>query len=531
MRGFLLTFLVGGVLQTHFVASFLVGVAHRFKENDYMDRVFTGRRIISSGVGEVTQENVVSVLRSALPVHELNKRDISYLLNYYKGVQPILHRVKKVREDINNKVVQNHAYEIVQFKLGQLFSDPVQYVRRAVVKSQTEGVEQEKQATDIQVFNEYFHMANKAYVDKVVGELGLISGTAYKGIYPTGDKDEPFMLVPLDPMTTFVVYSSRLDRKPLMGVQISKDEKGNEVYCVYTPTEYFEIRGEEIIEHLPHGIGSIPVIEYPTNSLRMGAFEMVLPLLDAINKIVSDRLNGIEQFIQALVKFINCEVDEQTYQDIKEHMAINVNSRDGLPADVQIMSQELNQTQIQLLMEDLYQQVLIIVGVPNRNAPSTTSGDTGHAVIMRDGWADADTRAKDTISMFEVSERELIKIALRILKDYTDISLTVKDVGVKFSRNKNENMLVKTQGLINQLQAGINPSIAIATCGLYSDPEQVTMDSKPYLERKWGNETEAGMATGGYETRKLHDEVNTLGAKWHRENELQRVDELIKSNE
>ena len=32
------------------------------------------------------------------------------------------------------------------------------------------------------------------------------------------------------------------------------------------------------------------------------------------------------------------------------------------------------------------------------------------------------------------------------------------------------------------LQAGIHPRIAILHCGLFSDPEQVYQDSKPYLE-------------------------------------------------
>ena len=45
-------------------------------------------------------------------------------------------------------------------------------------------------------------------------------------------------------------------------------------------------------------------------------------------------------------------------------------------------------------------------------------------------------------------------------------------------------MLVKTQGLTNMLNAGIHPRIAIKTCGLFCDPQQVWADSAEYLE-KW----------------------------------------------
>lgn len=42
----------------------------------------------------------------------------------------------------------------------------------------------------------------------------------------------------------------------------------------------------------------------------MGAFESVVPLLDAINNVQSNRLDGIEQFIQSLMVFYNCTLGE-----------------------------------------------------------------------------------------------------------------------------------------------------------------------------------------------------------------------------
>jgi hypothetical protein len=67
--------------------------------------------------------------------------------------------------------------------------------------------------------------------------------------------------------------------------------------------------------------------------------------------------------------------------------------------------------------------------------------------------------------------------------------LKLSDIEVKFSRNRTDSLLVKTQGLMNQLQAGIHPLIAISNCGLYSDPQSVWNDSRPYLG-KWIYEEE-----------------------------------------
>ena len=89
--------------------------------------------------------------------------------------------------------------------------------------------------------------------------------------------------------------------------------------------------------------------------------------------------------------------------------------------------------------------------------------------------------------MFKSSEIKFLKVVLRILEDSNHVSLDglkLSDIDVKFNRNKTDNLLVKTQGLQNMLEAGIHPRIAIANSNLFADPEQVFVDSVEYL-RKW----------------------------------------------
>lgn len=72
----------------------------------------------------------------------------------------------------------------------------------------------------------------------------------------------------------------------------------------------------------------------------------------------------------------------------------------------------------------MYQTVLTICGMPNRNGGSSTS-DTGSAVIMRDGWSAAEARAKDSELMFKKSERTFLKLILNICKTLKGIDLQV----------------------------------------------------------------------------------------------------------
>jgi len=443
-------------------------------------RQFFGRKVIYSSESEITSENVVEVLKKAMNVHLINSSEIDYLYRYYRGNQPILQRVKHVRPEINNKIVENHALEIVDFKKGYVFGEPIQYVRRG---------ESEEISEKITQLNEYMFAEDKAAKDKELAEWFYICGTSYRMVLPdelagADPDDSPFEIDTLDPRYTFVVYNNGFGKKPLMGVKYIETEENQRIFSVYTKDMYYEIIDDEIVDSEPHVLGDIPIIEYPANSARLGAFEVVLPLLDALNNIASNRMDGIEQFVQAFMKFVNCDIDEKQFTALKEMGALKIKSDSSNPADVDIVSKELNQSQVQVAKDDIYQMVLIICGMPDRKGGIRSTGDTGQAVLLRDGWSAAEARAKDTELMFKSSEKRFLRLVLRILRDTANLNLRLSEIDIKFTRNKTDSLLVKSQGLQNQLEAGIHPQIAIAHCGLYSDPEQVYLDSREYLE-KW----------------------------------------------
>ena len=104
---------------------------------------------------------MIGVLQSALVTHAKNRQEIQYLYNYYRGNQPILSRVKDVRPEINNKIVENRAYEIVEFKVGYLFGEPIVYVANSEEKSVIDGVSK---------LNSYMTAEDKASKDKELAD-------------------------------------------------------------------------------------------------------------------------------------------------------------------------------------------------------------------------------------------------------------------------------------------------------------------------------------------------------------------------
>lgn len=440
-----------------------------------------GRKIITSDAEHITDENILDELNSALTEHLRNRSQIDYLWRYYRGDQPILQRVKKVRPEICNRIVENRANEIVSFKVGYLCGEPIQYVGR------TSGEEVSQGISDL---NEMMLSENKATQDKEIVEWQMICGTAYRLVLPRrrlGEDSAPFEIYTLDPRDTFVVYSSDIDNHPLFAVKYRSTQLYGDIYSVYSSRHYWKICNNEIAESLEHGLGLVPVFEYPANRARLGSFEIVLPLLDAMNNIESNRLDGLEQTVQAFIKFINCDVTAEDFERLKDLGAIKVKSSDGAEADVDIVSNELNQSQSQTLKEDCYNAVLTICGIPNRNGGSSTS-DTGAAVLLRDGWSLAEARAKDSELMFKRSEKDMLRLILRIIRDTPGLSqavyqLRLGDIGMQFTRRNYENIQSKSQVLIAMLQnEKIHPRLAFEHCGMFSDPEDAYNLSFRYYE-------------------------------------------------
>ena len=448
-------------------------------------RTMYGRRVITTDVAEITAENVVDVIRRAMETHDLNRSEIEYLWKYFKGQQPILTRTKTVRPEICNKIVENRANEIVSFKVGYLCGEPIQYVGRNSEEAITGGVG---------ILNEYMFLVDKPALDQEVVEWGMICGTAYRMVldndmYDAESDEAPFDMFTLDPRDTFVVYSTDVKRRRMMGVKYSTDEHGFRTYSVYTDKMYFTIEGDKVTEVKPHGLGAVPIVEYPANNARLGAFEIVLPLLDAINNIESNRMDGIEQFVQAFVKFINCDITKEDFEALKDLGAIKVKSADGQQADVDIVTNELNQQQTQTLKEDIYKAILSICGLPSMSDGNTSDSSNNGAVILKNGWQGAETRAKDSEMMFKRSEKEVLRLVLKLCDGLADLKLKLKDIDMKFTRRNYDNIQSKSQVLVTMLQQPkIHPLLAFTHCGLFSDPESAyTMSDEYYNEQmeKW----------------------------------------------
>ena len=437
-----------------------------------------GRKIAYVDFSEVTPGNILKIVQRGGSVLNWNREAIRYLHRYYKGDQPVLYREKTIRDDINNPVVENHAFEIVAFKNAQTYGEPVQCVSLKNDAKINDGVDK---------LNDFQTNANKRVVDIMCGEWTSCVGTGFKAVQRVKNAEVPYRLIAPSPMNTVIVYSS-ITFEPLLAMQQLKDENGEQYFQCFSEYREYIVKNGKITSDNIHAFGGIPIVEYPNNPDRISDIELVITMLDAINEIQSNRVDGIAQFVQSWFKFKDCDVDEEVFAKMKMNGALVVKSVNGQGnADVDLLSQELNQEGTQVGKDDLWDSAQSILAIPNRETQNS-GGDTSGAVQLRAGHDLARQRANLKDPFVIASDKRLCQVALKIIhqaKGEEVCPLTPLDYTIQIVHSPTDNLLVKSEALEILLRSGIHPLVAIKVTGLWGDSEKTYIQSKPYLDALW----------------------------------------------
>ena len=445
-----------------------------------------GRRVLYTNESEINAGNVMDVLNKVLPRHLMNRAEMVYLEKYLRGIQPVLNRTKVYHEEINNKVVVNMANQIVAFKTAEFAGQEITYISRGTKKSVPKKVEK---------LNSLMLSEEKASKDMELAYRMFTYGVAYRLIL--NDKageafdEAPFEIYIPDPRNTFVIRRNDVTKKVLCGVTYVYLDEATVEYTVYTATQVFTLIGSthsvsKVEKVVTHNFGMVPLVEYPCNSIYMGAFEVVHDMLNALSASLCDRLDGVDQFIQAIMVFEGVDISLEQVSELKEAGAIKIPpSIDGRTSRVYYLNQQLDQSQTQTLVDDIKQTILEIVGMPSQGNANTSDSSNNGAILMKNGWWNAEARKLETIGMWNLAETETLKIVLKICEDSNVLTgLAVSDVQPKYGTTSYEDLLVKTQSFSVLRAAGATPLQSFKYSHLGQDPESDAMAFEAYQEQQ-----------------------------------------------
>ena len=368
--------------------------------NDMID--LTGREEITTAISmNATLEELVNDLKLTLPKHSTNAQRIKYLFDYWRGKQPILDRIKEVREDIDNKMVINLAQSSTRQITGYTFGKPIEFIHKL-----------ENDADEMKVLNNCFTVEDKDLIDNEIFTDMSVCGLGFRAVIPLKGYDKgqyelgvsPFTLTRLDPSTTFVVYSTDIPKKVVYAVAYHYVESTNDrgvqvthtIYNVYMGNKQYQFKVEGSSNYTDLSVDNLvnqaqvllpecPIIEYRNNMSMMGDWEAAISIIDALNVVGSDSVNDIVQFVQSLLVFINAELEDEDIAKLKENKMFSLIASKELPADVKYIAQQVDSASIAFLTEWLEGMFDTVVGIPDRKSRGGGGGDTGEAVKLRDG--------------------------------------------------------------------------------------------------------------------------------------------------
>ena len=226
------------------------------------------------------------------------------------------------------------------------------------------------------------------------------------------------------------------------------------------------------------------IIEYYFNKKRMGWLEIGKDIFDDINYVENLDKDDIESFVNAIMVFTNADIDKEGMEKIKQYGAVSIKSTDQKKASVELLQSRLKSLDTQIYYLRKINALHSILAVPQANNNGEVSNaETGKATLTGQGFTSSSVRVEGEQTSFENCDKKALKTILKICKNMSDSeikNLKVSDIEIKFNRDLTENLLTKTQALMNLQTANIPPEIRNAVIGLFANPVEVTKLQEQY---------------------------------------------------
>lgn len=461
-----------------------------------------GRRVIEIPLAEelVNEITIQRYLPRILSLHAHNRAECLHFEKVYRGDSHIFDKLRELNPDNKNTTInENHAHYMVEFKKGYMFGNPIKY----------SCVDDSASTDDIGFLNRYMLNQKKAAKDIELGETVFKCGNAYRMVLPKPYgkvknilKESPFEIINLDNKTTFVVYSSMFKKSKLFGGIITAidspfPDKTRYEILIYTRTNTYRYQcwslcpvwdGIDFISKKEHYLEYIPIVEYYTNTARLGIVETVETILDAVNDISSDSVDNVNDFVNSILAIYNMEIDKDTKKNVDEERAIALKTTDpSRPADAKYLTNALQQSDVMVKYESLVKVAYNIVGVPQPTTKTTSGGDTGDARELGGGWENANIIAKQNEEPLKQGEFMVLEVVLNICRKIPNCpvnELYPSDIEINFNRTNRDNLLVKTQSLQTLYNMNMPLETILNITGLTANPHEVAIEWQSRIDEE-----------------------------------------------
>lgn len=303
------------------------------------------------------------IIRDLIVKHRKFAADLAQNKRYYEGKHKIAGETER-----KNRLVCNHAKDIADTASSYFVGNPISY-------KADEGI-------DIKSLTDALEAAG---ADETDGDNGVdlsIYGRAYEYIY-VKQGETVLSIKNLSPENTFVVYDDSIEENELFAVYYyvrkNDTDSTNTAFIATVLTKNYryvlnisDINDPQALTESPepHYMGEVPIIGYLNNKMGIGDYELQIPLIDAYNSLMSDRITDKEQFIDSILALYGFMLSDDDATDAEGKTAAQRLKRDkimdGLPKDAraEYLTRTYDESGVEILKKAIEQDIHKFSHVP-----------------------------------------------------------------------------------------------------------------------------------------------------------------------
>lgn len=464
---------------------------------------------------ELTIEAIEPYFSDILQNFKNNAIKIRHDYNAYCLDHNILSKVRPHNDtDVNNIVLIPDLRAMIDWKTGYIFGNPIKYAQS-----------KSRNTDDINYLNKYVRSSCKRSVDKEVGTWAFATGVGYYFIEPKStdfdiETESPFEIYCRDSDTCVKVYSSYGGNKALFDLLYTKVKRINkdglseyiETVDVYLPDKlytyenptYNNLNLERVREQNRGLYRQLPLVEKRFNPDGIGMVAMGESMQNAVDKLLSNGLDNIEDIVNEIYVYKNVDLGETPEEQKEKHTAMKKNGAvvlnsvsQDLPADLDTISTKLSLSEVVELFSIVNSIFHSTLGVPMEMSDTNSGGTTKQGSEVANGYDNAYNRALDDINTFIKADTELLDRIMWICKNTPDSkldNLATSEIEIMYSINLTDNIQTKAQAFGTFIQY-MPPDMALRICRLSNDPETDGKAIEDYMRSKTQEQQQANTET------------------------------------
>lgn len=382
---------------------------------------------------------------------------------YFRGKHKMVDAPHKPPHKPDNRLIVNFPRKAVTTYNGFFAGTPVK-------------IDHENEATDEFVKN----WLNKINFDDVftrVSKQASMYGHSYFYVYQ-GEKGSDFEGVPIlqacDPLNTFLIYDDTLSGGARYGVTYRYnyerkleitlyDSKFKRTMIVSDSSGTF--LDQIAAEAVPYPI--VPIIEAPENDERMALCEDIISLIDALDKVMSEKANDTDYFADAYLKIVNAAISKKGIETMRDTRVINAQGESSGNSQIEFLAKPDADNTQEHLVDRLVDYIYEIANVTNLNDDAFSGNPSGVALKLK--YQAMSNMASDKSLKFKRALRDVFRCVFAVTQEVSGDSW--EDLQFKFTQAIPNNLMEESQ-VVSNLYGKVSNHTLFKVLPFVDDPDE-----------------------------------------------------------